>query len=56
MGKMEVATVSSDQEWQCEDDLRTLCKAMEIQADPKRMKKCKEMAGKKMKEMAAATK
>jgi hypothetical protein len=40
-------------DWQVEDDLRTLCKAKEIQADPKRMKKCQELATVKMKEMGS---
>lgn len=51
MGKGNCCTSNDD--WQTEDDLRTLCKAKEIQNDPKRMKKCQEMATKKMKEMGA---
>ena len=43
----------ANNDWEVEDDLRTLCKAKEIQADPKRMKKCQDMAKKKMLEMGA---
>lgn len=49
MGK----TIAANDDWQTEDDLRTLCKAKEIQNDSKRMKKCQEMAKKKMMEMGA---
>lgn len=40
-------------DWETEDDLRTLCRAKEIENDPKRMKKCQEMAKKKMVEMGS---
>lgn len=38
-------------DYAAEDDLRTLCKAAEINKDPKRLKKCQEMAKKKVAEM-----
>mgnify|MGYP003387489651 CR=1 FL=1 len=34
----------SIEDWQCEDDLRTLQRAEEIEADPKRIAKVKAMA------------
>lgn len=40
-----------DDDWQVEEDLRTLCRAKEIEADPKRLKKCQELARKKRNEM-----
>lgn len=51
MAKKIGMPMASD-DWQCEDDIRTLCRAKEIEKDPKRMAKCKEMAKKKMLEMA----
>lgn len=40
-------------DWQVEQDLRTLNDAREIQDDPKRMKKVKALAAKKLTDMAA---
>lgn len=40
-------------DWQTEDDMRTLCKAKEIESDPARLKRAQEMAKKKMTEIAA---
>ena len=40
-------------DWQTEDDLRTLMRAEEIEKDPKRFAKVKAMAKKKMMDMAA---
>ena len=51
----KAASISSNNDWQVEDDLRTLCKAKEIEKDPKRMAACQKMADKKMKEMASVT-
>lgn len=42
-----------EDDWQTENDLRTLCDAEAIKKDPKRMKKCQEMAKKKMMDMAS---
>jgi len=44
-----------DDGYQIEDDLRTLCRAKEIQADSKRLKAAKELAKKKMKEMESVS-
>lgn len=49
MGKVSAPTTNDD--WQIEEDLRTLCKAEEIKKDPARMRKCQEMAKKKQTEM-----
>ena len=38
----------SIEDWQCEDDLRTLQRAEEIEADPKRMAKVKALARTKL--------
>lgn len=51
MGKAR--SVSLNDDWQTGEDLQTLCRAKEIQRDPKRMAKCQEMAKGKMLEMAA---
>lgn len=50
--KISKAPVSSD-DWQVEEDLRTICRAKEIQKDPKRMAKVKELAKSKMIDMAS---
>lgn len=47
------ATLSTDDEWRIEDDLRTLARAAEIRADPKRMKAAQSLAQKKMLEFAS---
>lgn len=47
-----MSMVSND-DWQCEDDLRTLTRAKEIEADPKRMAKCQALAKQKMMQHAA---
>jgi hypothetical protein len=49
-GKMTMAVMPND-DYQVEDDLRTLCRAAEIHKDPKRMKACQAMAKKKAAEM-----
>ncbi len=48
-----LGTVSPDEEWQVEDDMRTLMRAKEIQADPKRMAKVKTLARKKLETVAS---
>lgn len=45
--------VSEMTDWQAEDDLRTLMRCEEIEKDPKRYKAAKELAKKKLLEMAA---
>lgn len=46
------AMIKADEEWRVEDDMRTLMRAKEIEADPKRMARVKAMAEKKLKEVA----
>ena len=45
--------VAEKNDWMAEDDLRTLMRAEEIEKDPKRYKDAKELAKKKLLEMAA---
>lgn len=40
-------------DWQVEEDLRTLIRAKEVEKDPKRMKAAQDLAKKKMMEVAA---
>lgn len=47
-----IAGIKEDEEWRVEDDMRTLMRAKEIEADPKRIAKVKIMAEKKLKEVA----
>jgi hypothetical protein len=48
-----LATIKPDEEWQVDDDMRTLIRAKEIQADPKRMAKIKTLARKKLETVAS---
>lgn len=43
----------SEMDWRIEDDMRTLARAAEIRADPKRLKAAQDMAAKKMLELAS---
>lgn len=45
--------IKPDEEWRVEDDMRTLMRAKEIQADPKRMAKVKALARKKLETVAS---
>lgn len=45
--------IKPDEEWQVEDDMRTLMRAKEIQGDPKRMAKVKTLARKKLEQVAS---
>jgi hypothetical protein len=47
-------SVYPDMSWQAEDDMRTLCRAEEIKADPKRLAKAQAKAKEKMAEMQKA--
>lgn len=47
-------SLAVDDEWQIESDLRTLARAREIKADPKRMKAVQELAQKQLTAAAAA--
>ena len=42
-----------NEDYQCEDDLRTLIRTEEIEKDPKRFAKVKALAKQKMMDMAA---
>ena len=54
MGKRtSLNTVSEDMQWKVEQDLRTLMECEAIEADPKRMKAVRELAKKKMMEIAS---
>lgn len=52
-GKKVLNAVAAVDDWQTEDDLRTLMRAEEIEKDPKRYKAAKELAKKKLLEMAS---
>lgn len=45
--------LKADDEWAAEDDMRTLMRAKEIQADPKRMEKVKILARKRLETVAS---
>lgn len=49
--KKNVAMQKED--WEAEDDLRILTRAAEIKSDPKRMARVKELAKKRLQEIAA---
>lgn len=48
-----IATIKGDDDWQIEDDLRTLMRAEEIEKDPKRLAKAQALAKKKLLDLAA---
>jgi hypothetical protein len=48
-----IAMTKSEDDWQCESDLRTLMEAEKIKNDPKRLAKVQAMAKQKM--MAVAS-
>lgn len=50
---MPPKTIAIDDDYEVEDDLRTLCRAAKIKKDPKRMKKVQELAKSKMMEMGS---
>jgi len=51
--RANLATPMYMEDYQCEDDLRTLVRAEEIKKDPKRFAKVTALAKKKMMDMAA---
>ena len=54
MAKADVVSrASEDAEWRAECDMRSLMEAEKIKADPKRMKAARELAKKKMMEVAS---
>ena len=44
--------IGMERDWEAEDDLRTLQRAQEIKADPARWKRAKELAKKRLEEIA----
>lgn len=48
-----LATPMYHEDWQCEEDLRTMVRAEEIKKDPKRFAKVTAMAKQKMMDVAA---
>ena len=48
-----IATVSGEDDWQTESDLRTLMECEKIEKDPKRLAKVQALAKKKLLEVAA---
>lgn len=48
---MKSKPVAAEQDWQVEDDLRTLVRAKEIERDAKRMSAVRRLAKQKMTEM-----
>lgn len=52
-GNGALAVLKEQDEWAAEDDMRTLVRAKEIQADPKRMEKVKILARKRLESVAS---
>lgn len=52
MARGNIATVKSQDDWQVEDDMRTMIRCEEIEKDPKRLAAVKAMAKQKMLDMA----
>lgn len=48
-----IATRISEDDWQTEDDLRTLMRAEEIEKDPKRLANAQKLAKQKLLDLAA---
>jgi hypothetical protein len=51
--KSNTIGMACDDDWRAESDLRTLIEAEQIEKDPKRLKKAKELAKKRLLEVAA---
>ena len=52
---MKKSAVSPSQDWEIEEDMRTLMRAREIQRDPKRMAAVRKLAQQKMADMKKLT-
>lgn len=48
-----MSVFADSKNWQAEDDVRTLQRAKEIRADPKRLKAARELAKTKLAELAS---
>lgn len=53
MAKGSVMAIPADKEWQIESDLRTLMEAEKIEKDEKRFKAAKELAKKRLLDLAS---
>jgi len=53
MAKSKGLDVSTPRDWETEEDLRVLTRAAEIKKDPKRMARVKELAKKRLEEIAS---
>lgn len=53
MAKKNTTTVAEQDDWQADMDMRCLMDAEKIRKDPKRLKAAKELAKKKLLDMAA---
>lgn len=53
MAKANTMAISADKEWQIESDLRTLMEAEKIEKDEKRFKAVKELAKKRLLDLAS---
>lgn len=51
-GSIKAVSIRPDEEWQVEDDMRTLMRCKEIESDPKRMAKVRALAKKKLEQVA----
>lgn len=48
-----IGAVSAEDDWRAESDLRTMIECEQIEKDPKRLKAAKDLAKKRLMEMAA---
>ena len=51
MAKASTTSISSDDDWRVEEDMRTLARAEEIRKDPKRLKAALDKAREKIAEL-----
>lgn len=52
MARKSMGAIAASNEWEVENDLRTMIECEKIEKDPKRLKAVKELAKKKMLEVA----
>ena len=52
MASKSMGAIAASNEWEVENDLRTMIECEKIEKDPKRLKAVKELAKKKMLEVA----
>jgi len=51
-----ISSPKTEKEWQIQDDVRTLQRAMEVKSDPKRLQAAKEYATKEMEALKQVSK